>query len=97
MKAKFVKETEKAICMSYTCEIYGELFRIKNVWFPKSQITISSIEENVVEFEPKNDWILDAKTKDYCRKIAETFDHVKTEISTYLSRINSEKVTWCWA
>lgn len=97
MKANLIKETEKAVCLTYVCEIYGEDFTCKKVWFPKSQIEIIGIENGVVEFEPKNDWILDVKTKDYCKFVNETFGTVKSEIKTYLSRINCEKVTFCWS
>ncbi len=93
MKAIFNKQTEKAINISYVCEIYGEFFKVKNVWFPKSQLDIKLITDSVVEFEPKNNWILDVKTKEYCRYMAETFGNVKSEIQTYLSNINCEKVT----
>lgn len=83
--------------MTYGCEIYGENFTIRNQWFPKSQLDITSIEDGFIEFTTKNDWILDAKTKDYCRYIADTFSNVKSEIKTYISNINNEKVTFCYA
>ena len=71
-------------------------FVVKSAWMPKSQIEINSTEDGVIDFTPKNDWILDAKTKDYCRYVAETLGNVKSEIATYLSRINTEKIDFCW-
>src|SRR5690348_8739078 len=97
MKAQINKETEKAINVTFVCEIYGENFTIKNAWLPKSQIEIISTENNILEFKPKNDWILDSKVKDYCKYVAETFaPNIKQEIKTYLSAINSVKIDFCW-
>ena len=80
----------------YQCEIYGENFTVKSAWFPKSQIEIKSIEDGVIDFNPNNDWILDAKTKDYCKWVKDTFSNVKSEIGTYLSNINNYSVDFCW-
>lgn len=90
--AKVEKETEKAYCLTFSAEIYGEYFTVRKVWMPKSQVTIHKSENDTIWFVPNNDWILDAKCKEYCKYVAETFDNVKSEIKTYLSRINSEKV-----
>ena len=38
-------------------------FVVKSAWMPKSQIEINSTEDGVIDFTPKNDWILDAKNK----------------------------------
>lgn len=95
MKAKILKQTEKAIQINYCVEIYGEQFKIKN-WFPKSLLKIESIENDVIDFVPLNDWILDVKTKEYCRDIANNFNQVKIEIKTYLSNINTLKIVFCW-
>jgi len=96
MKAKLLKETEKAVQVTYCCEIYGEQFTVKSAWIPKSQIEIQSIEGDVLNFNPKNDWILDAKTKDYCKFVKDTFKNVVVEVDTYLSNINSYRVEFCW-
>jgi len=97
MKAKILKETEKAIQLTFGCEIYGEHFTVKSAWFPKSQIEITSNIDGKIEFMPKNDWILNAKVREYCQYIAETFPNVKTEIKLYLSGANNYKVDYCYA
>jgi len=96
------KETEKAFCLSFVVDLYGEDFSVKKVWIPKSQISAIRVYTNAsgrnsLVFQPKNDWILNAKTRDYCKWIAETFQNVKREVKTYLSAINSVTVTWCHA
>lgn len=96
------KETEKAFCLSFVVDLYGEDFCIKKVWMPKSQIEAIRTYENeskhkCLVFQPKNDWILNVKTRDYCKRVAETFPHIKHEVTTYLSNINSVTVTWCHA
>lgn len=91
--AKVTKETEKAYQLSYVAEIYGEQFTIKGQWFAKSQIEVKKVEGDTIWFVPKNDWILDANTKKYAQYIAATFANVKSEIKTYLSRMNNEKIT----
>ena len=97
MKALLNKQTEKAVNVSFKCELYGETFTVKSAWLPKSQIEIKSIgEDGVMEFDPKNDWILDAKTRDYCKFVADNFANVKSEVRTYLSPINNVKVDWVW-
>ena len=96
------KETEKAFCLSFVVDLYGEDFTIKKQWFPKSQIEAIRTYDNdfgnkCLVFQPKNDWILNAKTRDYCKWVAETFPNIKHEVKTYLSVINSVTVTWCHA
>lgn len=91
--AKITKETEKAYQLSYIAEIYGEQFTIKGQWFAKSQIEVKKVEGDTIWFVPKNDWIIDANTKKYVQFVANTFSNVKSEIKTYLSKINNEKVT----
>lgn len=86
------KETEKALQLTFVADIYGENFVIKKQWFPKSQITIHKIEDGKIWFTPNNNWIIDRKVKDYCKFVAETFDNVRSEIKTYLSRINNEVI-----
>lgn len=94
--AKVSKETEKALCVSFVAEIYGTDFTIKNQWLPKSQIDVKKSNADTIWFVPKNDWILDAKCRDYAKFVAGTFDNIVSEIRTYLSNINSEKVTMVW-
>ena len=94
------KETEKAYQLSFVVDLYGEDFSIKKVWMPKSQIDsirtfINDFGHNVLVFQPKNDWILNAKTRDYCKYVASMFDNIKNEVKTYLSGINNITVTWC--
>ena len=96
MKAQFNKETEKAINLTFKVELYGEEVTIKNVWFPKSQINVESIENGIVEFMPKNNWILNAKVKDYCKWVCENFQHVKSEVKTYMSPISNVVVDFCF-
>lgn len=91
------KETEKAVNISFGVEIYGECFTIKNVWFPKSMISIEKREEDKISFSVKNDWFLDKKVKEYCQAIVERGYNVKHEIKTYLSRINNVVIDWCYA
>lgn len=91
--AKVTKETEKAYQLSYVAEIYGEFFTIKGQWFAKSQIDVKKADGDTIWFVPKNDWILDANTKKYAQFIASVFPNVKSEINTYLSRTNNEKIT----
>ena len=96
------KETEKAFCLSFVVDLYGEDFSIKKQWFPKSQIEIkrtfvNDFGHNVLVFQPNNDWILNAKTRDYCKWVAETFPNIKSEVKTYLSGCNNVTVTWCHA
>ena len=89
--AKLDKETDKAVCISYLCEIYGKFFTVKHQWFPKSQLDIKQIQDDTIWFIPKNDWILDKKTKEYYKWVAEIFpNNLKHEIKTYLSNINNE-------
>lgn len=95
--AKLNKETEKAINVTFKVNIYGELFTIKNVWMPKSMLTIEKAEEDIISFEVKNDWFLDKKVKEYCQSIVDMGYSVKHEIKTYVSRINNVVVDWCWA
>lgn len=100
--AKIEKETEKAFCLSFVVDLYGEDFSIKKQWFPKSQIEAIRTYDNdfghkCLVFQPKNDWILNAKTRDYCKWVSETLQNVKHEVKTYLSGINSVTVTWCHA
>lgn len=83
------KETEKAMQLTFVADIYGEHFTIKKQWFPKSQITIHKIEDGKVCFTANNNWIIDRKVKDYCKFVAETLSNVRSEIKTYLSRINN--------
>lgn len=90
--AKITKETERAYQLTYVAEIYGELFTIKGQWFAKSQLNVIKIEDETIWFVPKNDWILDANTKKYAKFVSDTFGNVKSEIKTYLSRINTEKI-----
>ena len=98
MKAILNKETEKAVNITFQVELYGENFTIKNQWIPKSQIEIISTENGILEFNTKNDWILNAKVKEYCKYINDIFDgNVKIEIKTYLSNINNVVVDYCWA
>ena len=90
-------ETPKAVKITYCCEIYGENFTVKKQWFPKSQLDIVKVEDGTIWFVPKNDWILDKKTREYCSWVAESFPNaVKREIKTYLSQINNEKITLVW-
>ena len=91
--AKITNETEKAYQLTYNVEIYGEVFEIKGQWFAKSQIDVKKIENGVIWFLPKNDWILDANTKKYAKFVATTFKNVKSEIRTYLSNINDIKIS----
>lgn len=90
--AKIEKETEKALCLTYTAEIYGEWVTIKKQWFPKSQLEVHKKDGDTLWFCPANDWILDKKTKEYCKWVADTFPNVKQEIKTYLSNINNEVI-----
>lgn len=87
------KETDKAVCLTYSAEIYGELFTVKKQWFPKSLLDIKEVQNGTIWFIPKNNWILDKKTKEYCQWVAESFPNVKHEIKTYLSNINNEVIT----
>ena len=96
------KETEKAYQLSFVVDLYGEDFSIKKVWMPKSQIEairtfINDFGHKVLVFQPKNDWILNAKTRDYCKYVASMFENIKHEVKTYLSGINNVTVTWCHA
>lgn len=91
--AQVVSETEKAYKVNYSVVLYGRDFVIKNQWFPKSQLDVKKNENGVIWFVVKNNWLLDAKTRDYCKFIAENFSNVTHEIRTYLSNINTEKVT----
>lgn len=96
MKARINKETEKAINLTYGCEIYEEIRTVKNVWFPKSVFTkIEKLEDNKVEIEWKYLWMLDKKTKEYFSEFPE--DMRSRDIRNYLSKINSERVEFCWA
>ncbi len=96
MKAKLIKQTDNAVQVTYNCDIYGEVFTVKNVWLPKSQLEIISTENDVLEFNTKNDWILDSKTKEYCQWVVRTFSNVVSEIKTYTSRINNYRVEYCY-
>lgn len=87
--AKVEKETEKALCLTYSVDIYGEWFVIKKQWFPKSQLEIHKQDGDTIWFKPTNDWILDKKTKEYCKFVVDMFPNVKHEIKTYLSNINN--------
>lgn len=93
MKAKILKETEKAIQISYKVEISCETYHVKSVWMPKSQIEIKSVEGDIMDFEPKNDWILTAKTKDYIKYVESMF-HLKYEVERFL--YTNSKVDFCW-
>lgn len=94
--AKVTKESEKAFQVTFVAEIYGEDFTIKNQWLAKSLIEVMHREDDTIWFVPKNDWVLDACTKKYCQFVAECFSNVKSEIKTYLSRINNEKIEMVW-
>ena len=83
------KESEKAICLTYSADIYGEWFTIKKQWLAKSMIMEYQRKDNKIWFTANNDWILDRKTKDYCKWVAENFSNVCHEIKTYLSNINN--------
>jgi hypothetical protein len=96
MKAQVNKETEKALRLTFLVDLYGEKFTIKNQWMPKSMIDIVSMEDGVLEFNPNNDWILDAKVKDYCRYVKQAYSKVPKEVESYLSTENTVKVDLCW-
>lgn len=89
-------ETPKAVKITYCCEIYGENFTVKKQWIPKSLIEIVKVEDGTIWFVPKNDWILDKKTKEYCQWIADSFQNIKHEIKTYLSNINNVVIDFVW-
>lgn len=89
--ARVSKESEKAYQLSYVAEIYGEDFTVKGQWFAKSQIEVHKREGDIIWFTPKNDWIIDAATKKYAQFVSNMFS-VKSEIKTYISRINTFKV-----
>lgn len=97
MKAILVKETEKAVQLTYRVEIYGEFFVIKNVWFPKSMLDNIEINGNEISFTPKNDWILNKKTREYCKDIYDMFyPNVRQELKTFMSGINNEFIDYCF-
>ena len=95
MQAIYNKETEKAVNITFVVELYGESLTVKNQWMPKSQINIKSIEDGVITFDTKNDWILDAKVRDYCKFVA-SLGKCVSAVKTYLSPINNVTVTVCW-
>lgn len=90
--ARIEKETEKALQLTFSVVLYGADFVIRKQWMPKSMINEVCREDDRIFFTPKNDWILDKKTREYCAYVAETFDNVRNEIKTYLSRINTEVI-----
>lgn len=90
--ARIEKETEKALQLTFSVKLYGADFVIRKQWMSKSMINEVCRENDRIFFTPKNDWILDKKTREYCAYVAETFDNVRHEVKTYLSRINTEVI-----
>ncbi len=90
--AKINKETEKAILMQFGCWV-NDLCTWVTAWMPKSQITEISRENDIMTFDVKNDWILDAKVKDYVTYLS-TSGELAEEHRNYLSAINAEKVEY---
>ena len=91
------KETEKAYLLSFCVEVYSAQLTIKKQWMPKSQINVEKTEEGKIYFTCKNNWILNAKVKDYCKFVCETFANVSNSIKLYMSEANNENVSFCWA
>lgn len=95
--ARLEAETEKAVKLTFVVHLYGSDFVVRGQWLPKSMLNIMKVEDGKIFFTAKNNWILDKKTRDYCKYVSETFSNVKSEVKTYLSRINTEVVEQVFA
>lgn len=95
-KATLKRETEKAICVSFGAELFGESFNFKNVWFPKSLLSEIKIEETKISFEAP-EWLMFRKVKEYCENISEMFSNVRSEVKTFISLGRPDDIDWTWA
>ena len=94
--ALILKETEKAMMIQFGCWLYETCVTVKT-WMPKSQINIVERDADKISFEAKNDWILDAKVKDYVKYIDSVGGNLSQEMRLYISGANSEKVKYVFA
>ena len=94
--ALILKETEKAMMIQFGCWMYEQSVTVKT-WMPKSQINIVEREGGKMKFEAKNNWILDAKVKDYVKYIDSIGGNLSQEMRLYISGANSEKIEYVFA
>ena len=98
--AKVLKETEKAIQVTFKCEVFMAQLTVKSAWLPKSQLNIDSIKDGIMNFTPKNAWIMDEKVKDYLKFLAEVRggeEHLCREFQLMLSPASGQGVIDdCW-
>lgn len=93
--AKILKETEKAYFLHYGVNVWEEMFYIKT-WMPKSMINVSKNESGIITFEPKNNWILGAKVKDYLKYIIESGLNISDGKRHFLELGKNEDVTYTY-
>ena len=71
MLATIVKETEKAICLTYNVEVSGELLTLKNIWWPKSCISLQGEHNGKTIVVSKYEWMVAKKAQEYCKRCEE--------------------------
>ena len=94
--ALVLRETEKALQIKFGCCIYESIISVKT-WIPKSQIEIFDRDHDKITFMPKNDWIIDAKVRDYIKFLKSANCSLSSDLQLYLSNINCEKVDFVYA
>lgn len=97
MKAILNKQTEKAVNLTFGCQVYESHVTVKNVWIPKSQIDIITTEGDIIEFTAKNEWIITSKVKEYFKMLQEKGYSINSDIKLFLSPIDSCIITNVYA
>lgn len=94
--AKILRETEKALMLQYSCEIYGEQKWFK-VWMPKSQLEEISRDGDKLNFNTFQ-WILTTKVREEIRKIENEGYCICEEFKMFLKNIcGDDKINFCFA
>lgn len=94
--AILLKETEKAIFVTFGADVYEKCVTIKT-WLPKSQVEIEKKEGEKIYFELKNNWLLGAKIMDYAKYLDSKGYNMPSELRTYLGVGHNEDIEYCYA
>lgn len=87
VRLKILKQTEKAVMVNVMTEHYfGSGECEKNVWLPKSHITIGASGEVVVEIA---DWLV--KKNDISRKFNEFKTNTDEKLNQYFEKVEKAK------
>lgn len=93
--AKLIKETDKAIFVEFGAWVYERSVVVKT-WMPKSQITITEINNGKITFEVKVNWLLGSKIKDYANYLNSNGYNMPQELKTFMNIGRNEEIGYCF-